>query len=512
MTGPRITASLTYWSTRTPHAVAVECDGTALTWRALAGSVESLAENLAADGLRAGDRIGYLCQNGIGVLQTILAATALDAIVVPLNIRLTVPELRWIVEDAGLAAILVDQAYAGPARDLCAGRELRPYWQGPEAPEWARPLEAATRARPAHRLARTVGDPDLPAFISYTSGTTGRPKGAVLTHGNFLAAAVSFATTESMTRHDSCLLVLPLAFTGSLMATWAPTYYTGARFVMHRRFDAAKTLDELEHGQITVFPAVPVVFDQLAALPRFDAADLSGLRVAKAGGAPPSAATLARYARRGMPIGQGYGMTESTGVGASLPQEEFERKAGSAGVTNFGIELAVMDATGARLPTGEIGEICLRGGAVMLGYWRNPGATAETLRDGWLRTGDLGRLDEEGYLTIVGREKDMVLSGGLNVYPSEIERIILLDPRVAEAAVVAVPDERWGEVPAALVVTDSAELTAATVVELCRLELADYKVPKHVYLRPEPLPRTMSGKLAKAEIRAELSRRAGGPG
>jgi fatty-acyl-CoA synthase len=511
MPSPRITASLTYWSTRTPHAVALECDGTTLTWRQLADSVESLAERLAADGLRAGDRIGYLCQNGVGVIQTILAATLLDAIVVPLNIRLTVPELSWIVDDAGLAAMLVDEVYARPALELREGRALRLYWQGSDCPQWAESLDTAAAAPSPGRLTRSVGDPDVPAFISYTSGTTGRPKGAVLTHGNFLAAAISFSTTESMTRHDSCLLVLPLAFTGSLMATWAPTYYTGARFVMHARFDAARTLAELEHGNITVFPAVPVVFDQLAALPGFDTADLGRLRVAKAGGAPPSAATLARYRRRGMPIGQGYGMTESTGVGASLPQEDFERKAGSTGVTNYGIELAIMDSDGKPLPTNEVGEICLRGAAVMLGYWRDPEATAEALRAGWLRTGDLGRLDEEGYLTIMGREKDMVLSGGLNVYPSEIERIILLDPRVSEAAVVAVPDERWGEVPAAVVVSDSADLTPAMVLDVCRHELADYKVPKYVYVRPEPLPRTMSGKVAKAEVRAEVAGRVGGP-
>jgi fatty-acyl-CoA synthase len=501
MLSPRITASLTYWSTRTPDAVAIECAGTALTWRQLADRVEALASGLAADGLRAGDRIGYLCQNGVAVIETILAAAALDAIVVPLNIRLTTAELSWIVDDAGLDALLADAAYERQAAELRAGRELRVYWQGPDRPEWARPLPSGPAAA---RSKRTVGDPDVPAFISYTSGTTGRPKGAVLTHGNFLAAAISFATTESMTRHDTCLLVLPLAFTGSLMATWAPTYYTGARFVMHPRFDAARTLAELEHGGVTVFPAVPVVFDQLAALPGFDAADLGTVRVAKAGGAPPSAATLARYVRRGMPIGQGYGMTESTGVGASLPQEDFERKAGSTGVTNYGIELSIMDDDGKPLPVHEVGEICLRGAAVMLGYWRRPEATAEVLRGGWLRTGDLGQLDGEGYLTIMGRAKDMVLSGGLNVYPGEIERVILLDPRVMEAAVVAVPDERWGEVPAALVVTDSPDVTAETVLRACRLELADYKVPKHVYVRPEPLPRTMSGKIAKADVRAEI--------
>lgn len=348
-------------------------------------------------------------------------------------------------------------------------------------------------------------------FICYTSGTTGRPKGAVLTHGNAIAAATSFSITETMTRFDTCLLVLPLAFTGSIMATWAPTYYSGARFVMHRRFDASRTLAELEHGGVTVFPAVPVVFEQLAALDRFDGADLSTVRVAKAGRAPPSAATLRRYEDRGIPIGQGYGMTESSGVGTSLPQEDFERKAGSAGVVNFGTDLSIRDAEGAPLPPGEVGEICLRGPSIMSGYWGDPDATAETLAGGWLHTGDLGLLDGDGYLTIMGREKDMVLSGGLNVYPSEIERVLLLDERVREAAVVAVPDDRWGEVPAAIVVTDDDALGPDPLLALCREELADYKIPKYFSFTTDPLPRTMSGKVAKADLRDRAAKLAGLP-
>jgi fatty-acyl-CoA synthase len=508
MSWPRLTAGLVYWSSRTPGSVALECEGTTLTWRELADSVEAIARRLRDDGLAAGDRIGYLCENGAGVVQTILAAAALDAIVVPLNVRLTTPELSWIIDDAGLSALLTDQAFAGPSEVLARKHGLRAYWQGASAPAWAAPLpREGTESR--ELLSRVTAGEDLPAFICYTSGTTGRPKGAVLTHGNALAAAASFAITETMTRFDTCLLVLPLAFTGSLMATWAPTYHSGARFVMHRRFDAARTLAELQHGGVTVFPAVPVVFEQLAALDGFDDADLSTVRVAKAGGAPPSAATLRRYEDRGIPIGQGYGMTESSGVGTSLPQEDFERKAGSAGVVNFGTDLSIRDAEGGPLPPGEVGEICLRGPSVMRGYWGDPDATAETLAGGWLHTGDLGLLDEDGYLRIMGREKDMVLSGGLNVYPGEIERVLLLDERVREVAVVAVPDDRWGEVPAALVVTDQAELDAGPLRALCRAELADYKIPKYFHFTTEPLPRTMSGKISKADLRDRAVRLSG---
>ncbi|SFP05612.1 class I adenylate-forming enzyme family protein [Actinomadura madurae] len=510
MSRPRLTASLAYWSSRTPDSVALECEGTTLTWRGLADSVEAVAHQLRDGGLAAGDRIGYLCENGAGVIQTILAAAALDAIVVPLNVRLTTPELSWIVEDAGLSALLTDQAFADRSEELAQRHDLRVYWREEAAPDWAAPLtREGTDSR--ELLSRVTSTEDLPVFICYTSGTTGRPKGAVLTHGNAIAAATSFSITETMTRFDTCLLVLPLAFTGSIMATWAPTYYSGARFVMHRRFDASRTLAELEHGGVTVFPAVPVVFEQLAALDRFDGADLSTVRVAKAGGAPPSAATLRRYEDRGIPIGQGYGMTESSGVGTSLPQEDFERKAGSAGVVNFGTDLSIRDAEGAPLPPGEVGEICLRGPSIMSGYWGDPDATAETLAGGWLHTGDLGLLDGDGYLTIMGREKDMVLSGGLNVYPSEIERVLLLDERVREAAVVAVPDDRWGEVPAAIVVTDDAGLGPDPLLALCRDELADYKIPKYFSFTTDPLPRTMSGKVAKADLRDRAAKLAGLP-
>lgn len=503
---PRITSSLTYWSTRTPDAIALECGDALLSWRELSDAVESLAAKLKSDGIKAGDRVGYLCDNSIEVIQLILATVSLDAVIVPLNVRLSTSELAWIIDDSDLSAVLGDQGFIEHLDELRSAHPMTFYWQGVGRPDWATPLNPST-SDPAPTttpiLGRTTADEDRVAFISYTSGTTGRPKGAMLTHVNFQAAAISFAMTEGMVRSDTSLLVLPLAFTGSLMATWAPAYYSGSRFIIHPRFSAVDTLRELASGKVTVFAAVPVVFEQLAALDDFDGADLSRVRVAKAGGAPPSAATLDRYVRRGIPIGQGYGMTESTGVGTSLPQEDFERKAGSVGVTNLGIELRIVSPDGEDLPLREVGEIWLRGPAVMAGYWNNPVATAETLTDGWLHTGDLGSRDEDGYISIVGREKDMVLSGGLNVYPSEIERVLSLVDGVEENAVVAVPDEKWGEVPLALVVSTIGVLEE-DLRAFCRTELADYKIPKYFVIQTEPLPRTMSGKISKSQIRQSV--------
>jgi fatty-acyl-CoA synthase len=497
----RITGILRYWSARTPYSAALECEGQILTWRELHSVSRRWGSELRTHGLEPGDRVGYLSDNSNETIVFILAALAAGCVVVPLNVRLAAAELAEIAEDAGLAAVITDAAHAErlqPARSALPGLKL--YWIGPEQPADATlihldvPADVYTAPLPREDLT----GPDQLAFLSYTSGTTGHPKAAMLTHRNFLAAAKAFALTDDTTRADVSLLVLPLAFTGSLIASWAPIYLSGGCLVQHSKFSALGTLRDLSSGRVTIFYAVPVVFESISALPEFTAADFSSLRVMRSGGAPSSPKTLRPYVDRGLPLSVGWGQTESTGVGASLLYADLERKFGSVGVPMFGIDIRVVDAEDREVAPGVVGEILLRGESVMHGYWNAEQITADTLVDGWLHTGDLGSLDGDGYLTLAGRSKDMLLSGGINVYPAEIERVLADVPGVIEAAVIGRPDERWGEVPVAFVVGEGIDVELLTLI--CKRELADYKQPKQIILREAPLPRTMSGKILKSQL------------
>lgn len=497
----RITGILRYWSARTPHSAALSCDGQILTWRELHSISLRWAAALRVAGLRPGERVGYLTENSNETIVFILAALAADCVVVPLNVRLAAAELAEIAEDAGLSAVITDSAHVDrlrPARSTLP--DMRLYWVGPDQPAHATLVDLAVPADVyATPLPREdLTGPDQLAFLSYTSGTTGHPKAAMLTHRNFTAAAKAFALTDDTTRADVSLLVLPLAFTGSLIASWAPIYLSGGCLVQHRRFSATATLDELSSGRVTIFYAVPVVFESISALPDFTTADLSSLRVMRSGGAPSSPRTLRPYVDRNLPLSVGWGQTESTGVGASLLYADLDRKFGSVGVPMFGIDIRVVDVEGRDAEPGIVGEVLLRGESVMRGYWNAEAITADTLVDGWLHTGDLGSLDEDGYLTLAGRSKDMLLSGGINVYPAEIERVLTEIPGVVEAAVVGRPDERWGEVPVAFVV--GTGLDVELLMLICKRELADYKQPKQIIVRQTPLPRTMSGKILKSKL------------
>ena len=276
--------------------------------------------------------------------------------------------------------------------------------------------------------------------------------------------------------------------------------WCGATLVLEPAFDATRALDLIEQQRISVFMAVPLIYQQMADLPRFATADLSSLRIASTGGAAVPPALLQTYLDREVIVVQTYALTEATAGGTTLPSHDGLRKLGSAGVPAMHSELRVVREDGEPCAVGEVGEISIRGPEVMVGYWNNPEATAAALVDGWLRTGDLGYLDEEGYLFVVDRAKDMLISGGLNVYPAEIEKLLAALPGVAELAVIGVPDREWGETPAVIAVGDDA-VTPASVLEACRGVLADFKMPRYLVVRTEPLPRNMSGKVLKRELR-----------
>ncbi|MEY4371483.1 MAG: hypothetical protein RL219_252 [Actinomycetota bacterium] len=501
-----------FWSGYNPTGEAVVTADEVVTWSALHERTNRIARGLAALGLERGDRVGILASNCIEYLEAAIAGYKIGTILVPLNIRLTAPELRYIIEHAGCRAVIADADLAAVAAEALDHASIAVDRIG-LAPGFGVDF-ASLRTHPD-------SDPDAPvdrtdvAYICYTSGTTGSPKGAMLTHGNVLTMAYNRECSEGVTPSSRVYLPFPLSFTGGLVSVWAPTYTAGATLVLDRFVDPLRILQIIESQRITSFAAVPVIFDTMLQHPDFATFDLSSLQVMGAGGAAVPESLIIRLQAAGLPMSQGYGLTEGCGISCWLPAHDARRKVGSCGRPLMHTRVRFVDPDVhdalSDVPAGEVGELIIKGPEVMVGYWNAPEATASTLVDGWLRTGDLARIDSEGYVYIVDRAKDMLISGGLNVYPAEIELVLSALEGVAECAVIGVPDRKWGETPVALVrPLPGAHVTREEVLEHCRGQLADYKLPRYVVVLDEPLPRGMSGKVLKRDLREQYREIGGG--
>jgi fatty-acyl-CoA synthase len=495
------------WARWQPDSVAIRCDDRDVTWRQLDGRSECIAAGLAAVGVRPGDRVGLLGSNSLDWCELTVAAGKAGAAVVPLNIRLTPAELAYVIADAGCAAVAVDadlaDRYDRASKDLEPRVRIRmdgAIGDGADLDElaahdpFADPVEL---------------DGSAPAIIAYTSGTTGRSKGAVLSHGNLVAHIAMNGFANGWGPATRTLLCVPLAFTGGIVNNFVSTYGVGGTLVLERTFDPVRALALLVEQRISVMIGVPVMWQGIAEAPGFAAADLSALTTAITGGAPVPEGLLRTYQAKGVAIRQAYALTEATGIVTQLPARLASAKPRSAGLPMMHTRIRIADENGDPCPADVTGEILVRGPQVMSGYWGNAEGTADALRGGWLHTGDLGRLDRDGLLEVVDRKNDMIISGGLNVYPAEIERVLAEYPGLVEAAVVGVPDGRWGEVPAAIV-RGCGPVDSAAVLSHCRSALADYKVPKHVVVVDEPLPRSMSGKVLRRALRAGYQHLAAG--
>ncbi len=499
MTG--ISSWARFWARYGADRVALIHEDGDRTWGQLEEHCARLAAGLLATGLRKGDRVGGLLRNGPGYIEVILGCARIGAVFVPLNPLLTGRELRVLAEDAGLVR-------AGDGRELHrrarsagrADRAERIFFAG-EPPAGGRSL------RELHQHGTVRDDRDVsgadPMLICYTSGTTGRSKGAVLTHANLEAVAAGAIAFDALSRNDRAIITVPLAFTGASVSVAIPFLRCGGTLVIRHEFVPARVLDDIEQG-VTFIGVVPLILERMAAEPDFDRRDLSGLRVAKVGGAPVPEYLLRLYAGRGVGLVNAYALTEGSGLNLQLQAHESLRRLGSVGIPLLGQEAKVVNASGGEADPGEPGELLLAGTTVMKEYWRNPAATAAALRDGWLHTGDVASVDADGYFRIVDRAKDMIISGGINIYPAEIEAVLSRHPDVTEVAVVGVPDERWGEAPVACVVTGNRELTLDQLNAFAEGSLARFKRPRELVLRQAPLPRSMSGKILKREIRSEL--------
>ena len=480
-----------FWARWQPDATAIRWAGSDISWSELDASTDALAAGLAERGITHGDRIAILAGNCPQWCEVSVAAWKLGAVIVPVNTRFTATEVAYVVADAGASMLMVDADLAG----IC---------------DLVDTSTAVQRIDDLDELRRTdVPAPwcdtadDDPAFICYTSGTTGDPKGAVLTHRSFDAASQGWAQALSLSPADRIALPFPLAFTGGL-ALFLFCYWSGATLVLEPAADPDRLFDLFEIERVTALLAVPVIIQQLVDHPRWDTTDLSSWRIACSGGASVPPTLLRAVQARGVPMLQMFSLTESSAAGTILPNADALTKVGSAGLPVLHGQVRIADENDNDVPTGDVGEILLAGPQVMAGYWNRPDATAETLRGGWLHTGDLGRLDDDGYLYVVDRVKDMLISGGLNVYPAEIERLLAGVDGLVEVAVVGVPDDRWGETPAVIVFSAGAPVDPAVIVAACRDTLADYKQPRYLVVRDEPMPRGMSGKILKRHLRADL--------
>jgi len=492
------------WARWEPDRVAVRQGGMAITWAQLDQRSNAAAARLAALGVRKLDRVAGLLTNSPEYLDVVIACMKLGAVFVPLNVRLAGSEVRQQVGHSGARVVVTDSAlYPTLASIRAELSDVLLVRTGASAlPAGVVSFTEETPVPAPDPLVET--GPDDPLFICYTSGTTGLPKGAVLTHRNALQPALNQILIHEVSKSDRLFLPFPLAFTGGLLSNAMLAYVSGAELVLEAAFDPATALRILTEQRITVFMAVPVIWQAIAGLEEFAAADLSALRVAKSGGAPVPEPLLRTYQQKGVGMVQGYALTEGSGITTTLHERDALAKLGFAGIPTNGTRLRVVGEDGDDCEPEQVGEICVRGPEVMLGYWEDPDATAATIVDGWLHTGDSGYLDRDGQLKVVDRKKDMLISGGLNVYPVEIEHVIERFPGVGEVAVIGVPDERWGEVPAVLLGPVADPIDHTELVRFCRGELADYKTPKYVVQLEEPLPRTMSGKVLKRELAARF--------
>ncbi|WP_328437447.1 o-succinylbenzoate--CoA ligase [Streptomyces sp. NBC_00444] len=480
---------------KTPHRTALIHGETAFTYAELYDRTTRLAHALRARGVRRGDRIAYLGPNHPSYLETLFAAGTLGAVFVPLNTRLAGPEIAYQLADSGAKALVYGPAFQGLVAGLPGSTDVRTYIEA--GAEYEEALASASQ----EPIDEPVGADDT-CIIMYTSGTTGRPKGAMLTHGNLTWNAINVLVDTDLIADERALVSAPLFHTAGLNMLTLPVLLKGGTCVLVEAFVPEATFDLIERHRITFMFGVPTMFEQIARHPRWPDADLSSLRILTCGGSPVPTPLIAAYQERGLTFLQGYGMTEASPGTLFLDAEHALSKAGSAGVPHFFSDVRVVRPDLAPVDVGETGEIVVRGPNVMAGYWGLAEETAGSFADGWFRSGDAARVDEDGYVFIVDRIKDMIISGGENIYPAEIEDLLLAHPDIVECAVIGVPDDKWGEVPRAVVVPrEDVSVDPDEILASLSGRLAKYKIPKSVVLADE-LPRTASGKLLKSRVRS----------
>ena len=491
---------------RRPQQLAIHDLQTArkFSYADLDGRTNGLATALTALGISKGDRVALLAPNCAEYFELQFACGRVGAIMLPLNWRLTVPELEYILGDATPMLLIYDKDFVAAAQELAKRSGLPHLLEiDHERPDSTYERALATDIAAPPPVALTHDDIGM---VMYTSGTTGHPKGAIITHGMVLWNCVNLGIPAFISPATVQLVVLPLFHTGGLNCYANPVLHAGGAILIMRSFDPGLALDYISDPTlgITHFFGVPAPYQFMMQHPKFQSADLTRLKVAGVGGAPCALSILEGWAARGVPLVQGWGMTETSPAGTMLDAADAVRKLGSAGKAVMHTAIRIIDEAGRDLPPGAVGELLIKGPNITPGYWNKPEATASAFTDGWLHTGDAARLDDEGFVYIVDRWKDMYISGGENVYPAEVENVLFQLPQVADAAIIGVPNDRWGEVGMAIVVRKPDQaLEEGDVIRHCLGRLAKFKVPQSVAF-VETLPRNATGKVLKRELRTQF--------
>ncbi|MFK0042341.1 o-succinylbenzoate--CoA ligase [Paenarthrobacter sp. NPDC090517] len=495
---------------------AVISGGKTLSYADLADRTDRLANALKGRGVAKGDRVAYLGENDPSFVETFFACGLIGAVFVPLNTRLAAPELQFQLQDSGARLMVSSAALETVATASSLDTEVThrlvvvpddvtetsalklPSGVG----HYGEVLEAESATLPDEAV--TLDDA---AMILYTSGTTGKPKGALLTHGNITWNCINTVVDMDLNRNDVALMISPLFHVASLDMGLLPMLLKGATVVLESKFDAGRVLELVGQHKVTTLNGVPTTFQMLCDHPGWSTADLTSLDKLTCGGSAVPQRVLDAYEQRGIGFTSCYGMTETAPGATMLPVSASKEKAGSAGLPHFFTDVRIADPLGGVTGPGEVGEIQISGPNVIKEYWNRPEATAESYSDAsWFRSGDMGYQDSEGFLFVSDRIKDMIISGGENIYPAEVEAAIAELPAVGSVAVIGVDDEKWGEVPRAIVTLREGEsLTEEQLRSHLDGRLARYKIPKSVVF-VEEMPRTASGKIRKMDLRKQYAR------
>ncbi len=468
-----------------------------------------IANGLLDQGIRPGDRVATLLKNSVEFVETYFAVAKIGAVMVPVNWRLVAEEIAYIFQDSGTQALVYDSDFDDAVDALHQGKSDVTLWLRREnsdggTPQWALDYDQFAAASSPEEPPIGAWDHDN-LFIMYTSGTTGRPKGVVHSHDGMLWSQLTSMSTSDMRDGDRWLLALPMFHVGCLSPTSLLVHRGGTGVIM-RELDVGAMFRCIDQEKVTIFMAVPALLQFMLVTPEREQCDISSVRWIATGAAPVPVSLLHEYEALGISIFQAYGLTESCGPGTLLLPEDGEAKVGSCGRPQMHTNIKIIDDQGNTIEMGseQPGELLVGGRHLMKEYWNNPEATAEALRDGWLHTGDICTWDSEGFVTVCDRMKDMIISGGENIYPAEVENALAASPEVQEAAVIGVASKKWGETPLALIVSaPGASPTAESLKAYCQEHLAGYKVPQ-LYEIVEALPRNPSGKLLKPELRKQF--------